>query len=243
MALQRRRGAALAGLSLVLVAAAAAADGGPPLPAHIPSDARARVTPVTEEPSLSTRVNGAPFVARREVFEFLLDHPEFATHVTRALKLARYRIWRTAEGLAIDDGWGTTGTFEVVWSANGTRLMYARGEYHPRLLPTIRGRAVVLIDYGVQPAPRAPGSLISAAVTGYVKLDSRVLAGLSRLAGPIARAKADKEANRLVQLFARAMHAIESDPAGVYERLYRAPGTPPRELEELRTLLHLPGTP
>jgi hypothetical protein len=241
--LQPRRLAALPALGLLLVAATAAADGTPPLPATVPPDARARVAAITDQPSLATRVAGEPFVARRELFEYLLDHPEFATHVTRTLKLARYRIWRTAEGLAIDDGWGTTGTFETVWAANGARLMLARGEYRPRLLPNIRGQAVVLIDYGVRPAPNGGGSLIDAGVTGYVKLDSRFLGAVSRLAGGLARAKAEKEATRLVRLFARTTHAIEADPAAVYERLRQSPDTPARELDGFRLLLGLPGTP
>ena len=56
--------------------------------------------------SVATRVAAPAFPARREVFEYLLDHPELASHVTRALKVARYRIWRTRDGLFLDDGWG-----------------------------------------------------------------------------------------------------------------------------------------
>jgi len=124
--------------------------------------------------------------------------------------------------------------------ADARRLMHARGVYQPRLLPNIHGQAVVVIDYGVRPAPAGAGSLINAAVTGFVKLDSRTLAVLSRLAGALARAKADKEANRLVRLFARATSAIEADPAAVYERLRQTPDVPRRDLEAFRRLLDLP---
>ena len=69
------------------------------LPRQLPERGARRVQAVTDNPSLAVKVDAEPFVARRDVFEFLLDHPEFATHVTRALKLARYRIWRTPGGL------------------------------------------------------------------------------------------------------------------------------------------------
>jgi hypothetical protein len=187
----------------------------------------------------SARAAGEPFVARPDVFEFLLDHPEFATHVTRALKLARYRIWRGPEGgLWLDDGWGVVGQFSVVYSAAGTRVAYAHGQYQSGLLPSIRGQAVVVIEYGLSPTADQR-SLISAAVTGFVKLDSRIVALAGMLAGSVATAKAEKEAKRLVKLFAKASRAIEENPVHVHEAVRQRPDVPPAELEEFRRLLGL----
>jgi hypothetical protein len=236
------RGLLLLGLVAGSAAVASAAGGPPTLPAEVPADARARVQAVTDRASLAVRVDAEPFVARREVFEYLLDHPEFATHVTRTLRMARYRIWRTPEGLGIDDGWGTVGTFELVHAARGLRLMYARGVYQQRILPDIHGQAVVLIDYDAQAAGDGR-SRISAAVTGFVRLDSRILDWASRLATPAATAKGEKEARRLVKLFAKTTRAIEADPAGVFDKVRRSPNVPARDLEGFRRLLSLGGVP
>jgi hypothetical protein len=218
----------------------AGAAGGPiERPRRAPEAARARIQPVTDHPSLAVKVDAEPFVARREVFEYLLDHPEFATHVTRALKLARYRIWKTPGGLGMDDGWGTIGTFELVHAAEGLRLMYARGAYQQKLLPDIHGQAVVLIDYSTQPAANGH-SRINAAVSGFVRLDSRILAIASTLATSVATKKGEKEARRLVKLFAKTTRAIDADPAGVFEKVRQRPDVPTRELEEFRRLLSLP---
>ncbi len=231
---------ALAGVAalLILVGSALAAPLAPTLPPDLPPAERLRLQQVTEQASVATRADGEPFVTRRDVFEYLLDHPEFATHVTRTLKLARYRIWREADGLWLDDGWGATGQFSVVYAASGTRVMYARGRYKTWLLPTIHGQAVVVIEYAAQPGPDHR-SLITTTVTGFVKLDSRLLDWAGRLASAAATAKAEKEARLLVRVFARASRAIESDPAGVYALLRQRPDVPPRELEEFRGLLEL----
>src|SRR5439155_1282604 len=82
---------------VLLVSGALAAKPAPSLPSQIPARERAWLQEVAEGASVSARAAGEPFLARADVFEFLLDHPEFATHVTRALKLARYRIWRGPE--------------------------------------------------------------------------------------------------------------------------------------------------
>jgi hypothetical protein len=233
------RALALAGAAALLVAGSAvAARPVPTLPADLPPAERVRLQQVTEQASVATRAAGEPFVTRRDVFEYLLDHPEFATHVTRALKLARYRIWREPDGLWLDDGWGATGQFSVVYVGHGTRVMYARGHYQQWLLPTIRGQAVVVLEYALHPAPDQR-SLVTTTLTGFVKLDSRLLELAGRLVRAAAEAKAEREARLLVRVFARASRAIESDPAGVHELLRQRPDVPQQELEEFRRLLEL----
>src|SRR5262249_62420008 len=88
---------------------------------------------------------------------------------------------------------GVVGQFTIENAAPGTRVCYGRGHYKAGLLPTINGQAVLVAEYPVSPAP-AGHSLISPALTGFVKLDSAVLALGGRLAGAVATAKAEKEA-------------------------------------------------
>jgi hypothetical protein len=239
---RHRRGStcAVAGLAVILlVSGALAAKPSPLLPAQIPAGERTRLQELADAASVSARAAGEPFVARPDVFEFLLNHPEFATHVSRALKLARYRIWRGPDGgLWLDDGWGLVGQFSIVYAAAGMRVAYAHGQYQSGLLPSIRGQAVVVIEYGMSPTADQR-SLISSAVTGFVKLDSRIVALAGMLAGSVATAKAEKEAKRLVKIFAKATRAIEENPAHVHEAVRQRPDVPPAELEEFRRLLGL----
>lgn len=230
---------------VLLLAAPALAASASPRPPSLPPDLgaaeRARLTAVADTASIAIRWEAEPFPARRDVFEYLLDHPEFATHVTRALKVARYRVSRTKDGLHLDDGWGTRGHFEVVHAATGVRVVYARGDHEVRWLPSIGGEAVVVFEYGF--APGADGkSRVTPAIASFVKIDSRVFSALSRLAGPYAKEKAEKEARRLAKVFMRVSRAIEDEPARVYDLLRQRPDVPGRELEEFRRLLSLPRT-
>ena len=230
----------LAGASLVLfLSSAPAARPVPSLPAEIPAAERGRLAAIAETASLATHAAGEPFVARREVFEYLLDHPEFATHVTRTLRLARYRIWREPDGLWLDDGWGAVGRFSVVYARNGTRVLYAHGRHKQWFLPAIHGHAVVVIEYETRPAADGK-SLISTGVTGFVKLDNPLIEMASKLLHSAAAAKAEREARQLVRVFARTTRAIDNDPAGVHERLRQRPDVSRSELAEFRQLLQLP---
>jgi hypothetical protein len=194
---------------------------------------------VTERASLAAHVDGEPFRGRRDVFEYLLDHLEFATHVTRALKVARYRVWTVPGGYGLDDGWGTIGTFEVVYVAPGARVIHARGEYQQRYLPDIRGQAIISIEYDARPATEGAAT-IAASVDTYVKIESKLAAATGVLARQVAHAKAEKEGRRLVKVFAKTTRAIEENPAAVWEALRARPDVPRRELEEFRRLLSLP---
>jgi hypothetical protein len=196
----------------------------------------ARLRDVTEAAVIASRAEGEPFVGRRAVFEFLLDHLEFATHVTRAVRVARYKVWQTAEGLFLDDGWGALLRFSVVQATSGTRIIYARGEYQQTILPNIHGEAVVMIEYDFRPAPDGR-DVVSAAVTNYVKFDSRLMSMLARVANTTVTRKAETEAKRLVRVFARISRAVDEDPAAVLAALDGRPDVPRRELEAFRRLI------
>jgi hypothetical protein len=230
----------LAGATVVVLALPVVASwAAPALPPGLPHATRERLAPVTERASLSARVDGHPFQARRDIFEYLLDHPDFATHVTRVLRAARYRIWVVPGGFGIDDGWGTVGTFEIVHVAPGIRVLHAKGEYQQALLPDIRGEAIITITYATTPAADGK-STIAAAVGSHIKLDSALLRATGVLATAAARAKAEKEGVRLVKTLARATRGIEDNPAAVWTALRERPDVPRRELEEFRRLLRLP---
>ncbi|MBI1847377.1 MAG: hypothetical protein HY294_16050 [Candidatus Rokubacteria bacterium] len=232
-------GRGLAIVVALLVATLARADAErpvPALPSGIPADERARLQEIADRAAVATQVETEPFLARPAVFEYLLDHPEFATHVTRALRFARYRIWQTPQGLFLDDGWGVTGHFWLAYAASGVRVMRARGEYSQTFMPTIRGDAVTMIAYALAPAEDGK-SLVRATVTGYVRLDSRMLATVIKVAPGIAQRKADLEARRLVRVFARVSRAVEDDPGGVLDKVGARPDVPRRELEEFARLL------
>jgi len=196
----------------------------------------ARLQEITSEATLAARAEAEPFVGRRAIFEFLLDHIEFTTHVTRVLRVARYRAWQTAQGLMVHDGCCALMRLSMVQASNGARVLYARAQYQQRLLPDIYGDAVVMIEYDMKPTDDGR-DLVSAAVTSYVKVDSGVVAALVKLAMGAATDKAALESRRLVRNFARVSRAIEEDPAKVFDEVRRDPGVPQVELEQFRRLL------
>ena len=209
------------------------------LPSQVRPEDRAQLDEIVKNSFASTRVEHEPYVASPEIWEYLLDHPEFATHVTRALKVARFRIWHDGKGLWLDDGWGVKGQFSVVHADRGVRHIYARGRFEQSPLPEIRGQAVATLEYSFRP-DGGGHTVVATAASGYVQVDSRVLNALGKLAAPFVQARADREAGFLLRTFARATRAIVENPAQVYQRVSERADVPRQELEEFRRLLRLP---
>ena len=226
-------------MTLGIIVAAVPAVAAPPrvLSKALPVDERAAYEWLANEADVATRVEAEPFVVRLEVFEYLLDHPEFATHVARTLRLAKFRIWSTPQGLVLDDGRGLTGQFRIVYAARGTRLFHANGEYNKALLPTIQGQALTMIEYDMSPVAKGR-VLVKPSVSGFVRLDNRMIAFGFRALRAAAQRKADLEARRLMTKFARVSRALEESPEAVLQQLRQAPGVPTRELEEFGRLLN-----
>jgi hypothetical protein len=209
-----------------------------PLPPQLPPKDRERFEEIVKRAFASTQQTVDPYPIRPEIFEYLLDHPEFASHVTRALKAARYKIWRDQGSLWLDDGWGVRGVFTPIYAEPGLRLMHAQGAYQSAL-PDIRGRAVVALGYKFQPAPQGRQHVVTT-LTSFVQLDSAVIRAIGKLGGPLVQKKADREARQLLRVFAKVSRAIEDNPADVYARVRERADVPRQELEEFRKLLRVP---
>jgi hypothetical protein len=235
-----RRTARALSCALVLLAGAllrpalgAGGEGAPALPPGVPPAELARIEKVLAKATVSTRVEIEPYPLRFDVFDYLLDHPEFATQVTRALKLARYRIWRTADGLNLDDGWGVTGLITPFYGDGGLRVVYARGRYEQSFLPDIRGQAVILLHYADGPGPHGRPALATS-MEVFAQLDSTMVA---TFAGSIAKSKATSEGLHVLKVFSRLSTHLERRAGEVLAELGRRPEVSRAELDGFRRIL------
>jgi hypothetical protein len=223
-------------LLLVLAGSARAAWPTAALPPDLPAAERARLREVTEQASVSARASGDVFRVRRDLFEYLLDHPELASHIIQALKVNRFRIWREPDGLWLDDRAGALVRFQIAYSAPGSRVFFMQGRYQPAVLPAIYGRVVAVMEYTVEPAD-AGKSLITPAMATFVRIDNAVYGILARVFTAVIAPRATRVTNRIVADIAKTAHMIDSDPDAVDAALRERPDVPAGDLAEFRRLL------
>ncbi len=229
-----RIGAVMLAVSTLLwPVAGAGGDAAPALPSGVPPADRVRMEKVLSHATISTRVQIDPYPLRLDVFDYLLNHPDFATQVTRALKLARYRIWTSADGLNLDDGWGVKGVITPFYGDRGLRVVYARGRYEQSMLPDIRGQAIIFVRYDESGATAGRPALVTS-MEVFAWLDSAMIASL---AGPLAKSKATSEAQHALKVFSRLSTHLELRADEVLAELARRPEVSRPELDEFRRLL------
>jgi len=92
---------------------------------------------VVDGATVAHQVNGIWYRSRKEVFDFLIEHPDFASDVARVLKEGKYRVRPTAGGYEADDGRGAHGVFKPVITDGDRRVFHLEGRYDQPLLPTL----------------------------------------------------------------------------------------------------------
>ncbi len=172
---------------------------GVPL-ARLDDEARGLAEAVLGTSLFSQRVTGLRSRSREPVFRFLLDHPDFAAAVARALRLGKYQVEARDDGFWGDDSRGARGMIRVLYADEGRRLYHLDGMYETRGLPTIQGRMLVMIEFQHEDDP-AGGTRVEASVTGHMRLDTPLMGAVAQLATTLARPTVERAVERKVRRF------------------------------------------
>jgi hypothetical protein len=198
-------------------------------PGRLDDEARGRAEGVLATSLFSHRVTGLRGSSREPVFRFLLDHPDFAAAVARALRLGKYQVEARDGGYWGDDTRGARGMMRVLYADEGRRLYHLTGTYEGRGLPTIQGQMLVLIEFQHEVDPTG-GSRVEASVTGHVKLDTPLVGVFAQLATTLARPAVERAVERKVRRFfgtvTRVSRWAHDQPEQFWAALEGAPEIP-----------------
>jgi len=196
-----------------------------------------RLREVTEQAIFFRDVLGIAVKSRQPVFDFLVEHPDFAATAGRILGIVKYRVVQERNGVFRgDDAHGATGTFELAYEEPGKRIYLARGTFVKRFLPTIYGRIVLVMAYEHR-TDQAGEGLVMNDVRGYLRIDNRVLGTLARIAKPVVGPIVDRKVLRSFAAAAKLTEQASRDPAALYRTLEASPEINKRELAEFRKAL------
>lgn len=192
------------------------------------------------------RITGLRYRSREDVFRFLLDQPDFAASVARALRLGRYRVTALEDAYWGDDDRGARGTIRVLYADEGRRLYHLDGEYESRRLPTIRGQMLVLLEFHHEP-DGAGATVAQASLSGHLRVDTPLVGGFAQVVAVLARPAVERAVERKVRRFfgtvARLSRWAHDQPEEVVAALEGHPEVPQdATLEAFRAIL-LAGRP
>ncbi|MGH7266377.1 MAG: hypothetical protein ACREMB_16250 [Candidatus Rokuibacteriota bacterium] len=205
------------------------------LPLGVPTDAlapaaRDRAEGVLGASIFAQRVTGIRHESRDAVFRFLLDHPDFAAAVARALGLGEYRITPLDDGYWADDNRGATGVVRVLYADESRRLFHLEGRYERRRLPTIEGQILVLLEFHHGEDERGRG-IVESSLTGHVRIDTPLVGAVAQIVSALSRPLVERAVERKVRRFFRTVARVSrwahDEPEQLAAALDGHPEVPP----------------
>jgi hypothetical protein len=182
------------------------------------------------------QVDGIAFRSRKEVYDYLIQHMDFAADVARMLRVGKYRIRRTSAGFEADDGHGAHGFLKPLYDDGDRRVFYLHGYYDPPILPSIAGRLVLVLETSYTQAPDGE-NYAEMRVAGYLRLDSVLAEVIATVAQSFSEEMVQKKVKRFFRDVARVSRRAYDDPEGLLEELARRPEFDAERVAEFRRVL------
>src|SRR5262245_16638804 len=171
--------------------------------ALLPPGLRDTVARVTQQPTLTARAGAEEFVAKPELYRWLLDHPAQVSRAWRRLGVPCSEISDAGDGAsAYRDANGSQLTWKPVWQGPQGRIWYAEGQAKPGpLMPAVPVKAVAVLQHAAGESDESGRVLIRHQVDVFLQTDSKAAGLVARLLGPAAPRMAESGAGQLLLFF------------------------------------------
>ena len=183
----------------------------------------------------TTATKVGPFRAAmsESMYEYLLGNPPLAAALINRLDFAPYKAESRGSGrYRGDDGEGTEGAIDLVYSDPTSRIYYVEGTHQSRLLPNISGKAVLFLRMKRVDATGG-GEAMESTMVSYMKVNNRVVAGLLSLLRPLIGEVVSRKLSKGVEVVNRLGLEMRDHPERV---LFEATDPPPFADEDVAFL-------
>jgi hypothetical protein len=195
-----------------------------------------RVREVVKGAAVAREVRDITFRSHKPVFDYLLDHPDFASDVARILREGKYRVRRVGDVYEADDGRGVRGLMKPILSEDGRRVFYLEGRYDPPLLPPLSGRVVIMLNTEHLDGPDGV-TYCAMNFSGFLKLDSVVADAFARVMQAFSEDQMDRRVRRFFNHVAAVSRRAYDDPEGLAALLESRADLPADRVAAFRDLL------
>ncbi|MDF0643747.1 MAG: hypothetical protein P0111_06920 [Nitrospira sp.] len=144
-----------------------------------------RLQPVVGDYTTANKIGPVRTALTEALYTYLLDRPPTAAALINRLDLGLYKADTRGPGLYWgNDGEGTEGLVHLIYHDRTSRIYFLEGTHHSRLLPSLTGKAVVLLRMNAVREPEGTQSMDTTLVS-YTRVDNRFVAGLLSLLRPL----------------------------------------------------------
>ncbi|WP_455379011.1 hypothetical protein [Petrachloros mirabilis] len=185
----------------------------------------------------ATKVGPLRTALSEPMHRYLLDRPPLAAAMINRLSLGPQRAELRGENLYwVNDGEGTEGTVQLVLQDGRTRIYYLEGTHRTRLLPNVRGKAVVFLLMDSVKDANGNESMDNT-VVAYTKLDNPILSGLASLLRPLIGGVATRKLAKGAEVLNRLGLEMRDNPERVLTEASKPPALSADDLAFLKSAL------
>jgi hypothetical protein len=173
---------------------------------------------VWRDPTLSRAVRGRPAAVPFSTYVAFIDLPDVTAAAARFLEVAKYEVRVLGDDLyEADDHNGARGRYRVLVREPTRRVILSWGEHRGRVLGTIRGDALTVLDF-------APANdRIEPRLRAYVLIENAIAARLARLLVAVFGGVADRKLAEGFAVTAKVAEWAAREPGPFCDWLAREP--------------------
>lgn len=169
------------------------------------------------------------------LYTYFLDHPAVTASLMQRLGLGPYQARSDSPTqFWVNDGEGTQGLVRILYQDATTRIYHIEGFHEGRLLPVMRGQAVVFLSAAAE--GRADLAAVDTTLTSYIQLDNRTLSSILSLFKPLIGEAITRRLTRVFDDTDRLSQVIAQDLDQVLQHLL---ALPPNKSDDLASLTAL----
>ncbi len=180
---------------------------------ELPAELRETVRRIVERPTLSATGPAEEFTGRPATYQWLLDHPNYASQAWRRLGTPCLEITDRGDGkFGWADSQGSDLFWRTIYRTPEMQVWYAEGRARPgMLLPTISMRSVVMLRHHAH-VDTAGRPRIRHQADVFIQTDSAAAALVARLLGPSVPRLAEQGVTQLQLFFSALAWYLERHP-------------------------------
>ncbi|QDV68518.1 hypothetical protein Poly24_22270 [Rosistilla carotiformis] len=178
--------------------------------------ARKRVEQIISHPTMFRRLPTQGMDCDRDMFLFLVRHPEVLVGIWDVMDITQVQMQRTGPyNLVASDGQGTSCEIELIYGDSQTHLYIARGKYEGSMVAKPLTGSGVFVLHSSYARSSSQRETIGGQMDVFLDIDSIGADLVVRTLGPLIGKSADHNFVETAKFIAQISQASEVNPEGV----------------------------
>lgn len=187
----------------------------------IAEDKVEKVAKIVKKRTLYRYIKPSRFKSNKAAYEYLLDRLSLAAEVTRLMGAGDYIItYKGGGAFHGEDSRGLKGDFELLYADGQKRVYYGEGECRCALIGTVRGRALMVLQY--KEVSENGLRVMENKLNAYLKVDNKFFAAMLKTFAPILGALADRKLSKFISSAKIVGESIALEPEKVYKYIEKS---------------------